>query len=58
MSRNLAAGRGRLTEAERQAVDEIAREGTPEAEDRAFREQVRIARGKRLKERHDLGRDR
>jgi len=57
VSRNLAAGRGRLTEAERKAVDEIAREGTPEAEDRAFNEQLRILREKRKQER-DRGRDR
>jgi hypothetical protein len=57
MSRNLAAGRGRLTEVERQAVDEIAREGTPEAQDHAFHEQLRILREKRKQER-ERGRDR
>lgn len=50
MSRNMHAGRAKLTDAERAAID-AAIDGTPEALDRAFHEQLRIARQKIAKTR-------
>ena len=53
MSRNPAAGRAKLTDAERAVVDAIASDGSRESLDRAFHEQLKIARGKIAKTRKD-----
>lgn len=45
MSRNLNAGRAKLADEERAAVDATL-DGTPEGDDRAFHAQLKIAREK------------
>lgn len=47
MSKNLQAGRARLTDEELAAVDAILSDGEDDAERRAFREQLRLLRLKR-----------
>jgi hypothetical protein len=56
VSRNSTAGRATLTTAERAAVLALL-DGTPEGEDRAFKEQLRIARSK-IKETRQARRER
>lgn len=57
MARNMKAGRARLTDVERRAVDALL-DGTPEGERKALKLQVTLAHARSKDERRAKGRSR